>query len=74
MTNIFNKINQTMKKFHIGHGIAALALMAALTGTAACVLPASDISTHSLTIVSTISGAASTIISARQVLPNPEKK
>jgi hypothetical protein len=66
MKIITARIIQILNKLHIGHGIAVLALLAAITGTAACVLPTIGISTHSLTLVSTLSGAASTIVSAHQ--------
>lgn len=64
MKKLISKIKYQYQKMHIGHGIATLAIIAALTGTAASFLPPE--STRSLALVSTISGAASTIISAHQ--------
>jgi len=72
MKKIIRTIKDRCKSLHIGHGIATLAIIAALTGTAATILPSGD--THSLALVSTISGAASTIFSAHQAQSNIDKK
>jgi hypothetical protein len=57
-----------MKKFSINQSIAVLAFVAAITSMAATFVPSSA---PALSIVSTISGAASTIISVYQ--PNQPK-
>jgi len=69
-----HKIVKIINKLHIGHGIAVLAIVAAITGTAAFMLPTTDLSTHSLSLVSALSGAASTIISAHQAQPPVNRK
>jgi len=71
MNEMIKLIKDKIKQLHIGHGIATLAIIAALTGTAATILPPGD--THSLALVSTLSGAASTIFSAHQAQSNVEK-
>lgn len=60
-------------KLHIGYTVFALALLAAITGTAASVLPTSIANIHSLSLVSTISGAASTLISAHHEIASNRK-
>lgn len=55
-------------KLNVNRSIATLAIIAAITGTAAAFIPSSA---PTLSIVSTISGAASTIISVYQ--PNPSR-
>jgi hypothetical protein len=72
MKKIIRTIKERLNNLHIGHGIATLAIIAALAGTAATILPSGG--THSLALVSTISGAASTIISAQQAQSNIDKK
>jgi|GEM_PF-4546100 acyl-CoA synthetase (AMP-forming)/AMP-acid ligase II len=72
MKRIIKTIKDKLVCLHIGHGIASLAILAALTGAAATMLPPEN-TTHSLTLISTISGAASTIISANQI-SNVNKK
>jgi len=72
MQNPIQKIEEKFKRLHLGHGIATMAIIAALAGTAATVLPSGD--AHSLALVSTISGAASTIMSAHQAQSNIDKK
>jgi len=57
-----------MKKININQSIATLALVAAITSMVAAFVPSSA---PALSIVSTISGAASTIISVYQ--PNQPK-
>ena len=71
MKKLIKTIKEQVKKLHIGHGIATLAIIAALTGTAATILPVGD--AHSLALVSTLSGAASTVISAQQTHSSIDK-